>query len=305
MKLLKILLASSLLSVCLVVDAITNPSTEEDKFLSLAKEYEFKYFARFPEEGLLRGRSNVDLDRFSDTSYSAIRIWEKKEDHFLLRLKGINESSMTNPVVKLSYQLLTEHLQNKQNSRICQETLWDVKPLNGWHTHTTMLAAAQPVGTPKLRQQALARWATFPTLVNHEIDNLKLGLQKGYTSPKPAVQRVLNQIQQILTSPIESSPYYSMAKRDTDITFKTEIHQLISTVINPSLKKYVDFIESEYLPHARTNVGVWDLPNGDLCYKSLIKYNTTLTISPEDIHKIGLAQMQRISEAVAEIGLRR
>lgn len=276
--------------------------TATETVKKISKDYEERFFHFFPEEGLIEGKQEVDLDRFSDKSYDSLREWDKKQDAFLKQLSAIKVETITDPYQRITYALLKENLENQKSSRICQQALWNVNPLDGFHNMVGAYAERQPVGTPQYRQFALKRWRTFPTIVDNEINNLKLGLKKQYSAPKPAVKRVLNQVNILASMKVEDSPFYSMAKRDSNKRFKQKVRVLITNVINPSLKKYANFLEKSYLPKARKDVGVWALPNGVACYKAKIKQASTLDKSPHTIHTIGLENVKRLSSEIAEIG---
>ena len=64
-----------------------------------------------------------------------------------------------------------------------------------------MLSQFQPVGTPKLRAQALARWREVPDIIDTEIANLREGVRQGYTQPRANVEAVLEQLDAILKMP--------------------------------------------------------------------------------------------------------
>lgn len=274
-------------------------------FTELANDYERRLFDYSPELGLFWGRTEGALDRFTDTSVEGYLCWLKQEDAFLLRLSALSEKDSQNKPEYLTYLLLKETLEAKKASRICREELWDVNPAFGWHNKLAMVAEKQPVGTPEYRRLALARWKTVDKVVDDQINNLKLGVTLGYTAPKPAVKRVLNQVQIILDSPIQQSPYFDFAARDGDDTFKQQVEEIIQTVINPALKKYATYLEEEYLLLARDEIGVAALPPGLACYQSKIKQETTLDLSPSDIHALGLLSMEKIAQEVADIGLKR
>lgn len=287
-----------------VAYADTINTTALDQFSSLATDYETAYFQHFPEMGAFWGRDHTSQDRFTDHSFGAERAWQQQEDAFLAKLNTFDEKTLNDSPLHITYQLLKETLKNNQAARICKESLWNVNPLEGWHIITTAIAEKQQVGTPESRALALKRWHTFGWLVNEEIAHLKKGLKLGYTAPKPAVQRVLTQIKIILNTPIDDSPYFDFAKRDGDPVFMTQIHQLIETNINPTLQRYVDFLENDYLPAARETIGVSALPNGLQCYQAKVKQMTTLAIDPEAIYDYGQKHMIDLNNEVATIGLR-
>jgi uncharacterized protein (DUF885 family) len=278
-------------------------SPYQNEVFELAARYEKIYFKHFPETGTYWGRTDVPLDAFMDHSLEAVRTWEGIEDDFLNDLKGIPENELQGSAL-VTYRLLKQSLEGHQATRVCKNELWNVNPLWGWHNMLSVVAEKQPVGTPLNRQLALKRWHTVPKIVDDEIHNLKIGLQQGYTAPKPAVERVLNQLVLILNTPVEKSPFYDFAARDTDPAFKTQMAQIITDEINPAIQRYADFLEREYLPKARIEIGVAALPGKAACYQANLLKETTLAISPEEIYQFGLAHMEQLTLEIAEIGKR-
>jgi len=271
-------------------------------FTRLAADYENSLFDYAPEAGLFWGRLDVAHDRFTDYSAEATQKWKNREDSFLQALNEIDENELRGTSEYYTYLLLKETLENKKESRVCKEELWDVNPAFGWHNSMAIVAEKQPVGSPEYRALALKRWRTFNTVVDNQINNLKSGLQLGFTAPKPAVQRVLAQLKIMLDTTIEESPFFDFARRDGDPAFKLETAQIIQSVINPSLKKYADYLANDYLPQARNDIGVWALPSGAACYQAKIKEQTTLAITPKEIHALGLQSIEQLSDEIAAIG---
>lgn len=301
-KLIKILYFVLILSSFKLIAAI-HPMSE--KFTQLAEEYENSLFEYTPELGMFWGRTDVALDRFTDYSIEATAAWQQKEDYFLQALGEIDEQEIKKTSNYSTYLLFKETLENKKASRICKEELWDVNPTFGWHNKMAIVAEKQPVGTEEYRQFALARWQTFSKVVDTQIINLQTGLRLGYSAPKPAVERVIAQLKLMLNTKVEESPFFVFAKRDEDKVFRTQMSELISDQINPSLRKYQEFLENEYLPATRSSVGVWDLPSGEQCYQSKIIEHTTLKNTPAEIHRLGLVKMQKLASEIAELGYKK
>lgn len=275
------------------------------QFADLAASYETSLFNYAPELGLFWGKSDVALDRFMDNSMAGYQQWWQQEDDFLAALQTMRARDLQNSDLNVTYLLLKDHLEAKKASRICRTPLWDVNPAAGWHNKMAIVAGKQPVGTPQYREAALKRWGSFDKYVENEIANLKLGVSLGYAAPKPAVERVLTQIKIVLNHPIEESPYFDFAQRDSDAEFKTQVYALVQTVIHPALRKYVDYLEQEYLPIAKNEIGLWSLPEGEACYVAKIKEETTLAMSPSDIHEFGLRTMKGLMQEVSAIGLQK
>lgn len=68
----------------------------------------------------------------------------------------------------------------------------------------------------------------------------------------------------------------------------------ITQTINPTFTKLANFLQTEYLPKARTTSGINALPNGDKYYNYLIRYWTTAQITPDEIHALGEKEVARI-----------
>lgn len=300
-----------MLIICLIIYSVglsakvQEPQSTKAKLIQIADHYEKSFFEHFPEVGLFWGRSDVALDRFMDHSFSAHEAWQVLEDRFLSDLEQLNEEDLKNTPEHVTYLLLKQSLENNKAARICKEELWYVEPLAGWHNQLAMVAERQPVGTSEYRTAALNRWQSFDKVVEQEINNLKIGLKQGYTAPKPAVERVLKQLNIIVSASVENSPYYDLAKRDNNPGFKKQIALIIERKINPALKRYAKFLEEEYYSLARAEVGVSALPQGKACYQAKIKKDTTLDITPEEIHQYGLQHIAQLTKEISAIGYKK
>ncbi|WP_419420624.1 DUF885 domain-containing protein [Legionella sp. D16C41] len=270
-------------------------------FLDIIKEYETNYFSFFPELALIEHRPDARLDCFSDFSLKGISQWEQEEDRFMQALNKINIADLTTQE-KITYQLLKTHLEAKAASRICKTYLWDVNPLDGWHVLLTNTAELQPVESHEQQTYALTRWNNFPEVVETQINNLREGYKQGFTAPKPVVERVIEQFKLMMTENIEDSPFYSMANRSNNKVFNEKITTIIKSVINPALQKFNNFLQQEYLPIARTDIGVSDLPPGKEAYQVKIKQESTLNISPQEIHELGLKYIEKLKKEAEDIG---
>ena len=105
----------------------------------------------------------------------------------------------------ITYGVLLEELEASVGTRICRRERWDVNQMGGWQGSVQNIARRQPVGTEDLRQQALDRYSAIPSFVQQEIENLRLGLDQGYSAPKSVVDLVIGQIDGIVSAPIEES----------------------------------------------------------------------------------------------------
>jgi uncharacterized protein (DUF885 family) len=202
----------------------------------------------------------------------------------------------------MTYGFLREALEGAKAARIARQELWGVSQFSGWQTQLPQLAALQPVGSAAARDKALARWRQMPRYVDNEIANLREGLRLGYSSPRPIVGLVIGQLEAVLAMPVRTSPLFAPAQNDKTPEFQAAWERLLSGEINPALKRYRDFLKNEYLPKARTSLGMAELPNGKAAYQALFRQATSLDRPAEETYKLGEQAVARNVGQAAEIG---
>jgi uncharacterized protein (DUF885 family) len=122
--------------------------------------------------------------------------------------------------------------------------------------------------------------------------------------PKSVVDRVLKQLDGMVSGKPEDLPFYAPAKRTDDAAFKTQLAQVMRDTVLPAITRYRDFIRNEYRAKARDSVALKDLPDGAACYAALLRNSTTLTRSPREVYELGQKTVAGNEAIVAEIGQR-
>lgn len=255
---------------------------------AIADEYLAAMRETFPEVNTTNGIPGARHDRLTDNTATAERAWWAKEDQFLARLRQIDPNSLIGRREWVTYGLLREEVEANVGMRACNFRVWNVSPMIGLIANYVPLAQQQPVGTEDLRAQALTRWHAFPHLVDVEIANLREGVRGGYTEPKVNVQRVIESADRLLAATGKSSPLYAPARQDSTPAFASAYEQLVTTELAPAIKRYRDYLSSEYLPAARENVSITANRNGAACNAASIRRYTTLDISADSIYNLGL-----------------
>ena len=155
----------------------------------------------------------------------------------------------------------------------------------------------------------LSRLKQFPANIINSLEINKEGLSKGITQPKLITQGVVTQIDAILNSDIENNPYLKVfLEADESIITVDEKNQLIEEAkdliineINPAYEELNLFLKNEYLTKSRDSIGIGDVPGGRKHYEYLAKYFTTTNLTPDEIHQIGLDEIERIRSEMNEI----
>jgi uncharacterized protein (DUF885 family) len=130
---------------------------------------------------------------------------------------------------------------------------------------------------------------------------MREGMRLRVVQPKPIVAAVLAQIRPLGSATLADNPYYAPIKNlpasfsDRDKRRLTASYrETIGKRIAPSMRKLADFVETDYLPAARDTAGWGDLPNGAQWYRQCVRDQTTLDLSPDEIHAIGLKEVARV-----------
>ena len=280
------------------------PQPADGRVRELADAYLNAYLERYPETATFFGVPGRHHDTLSDNSLPALRAWEAREDAFLAQARAIDPQAIQDGLLRATYAIVREALDSSIATRVCHGELWSVSQMNGWHTSLGYLVTIQPVGTDDARREAIARWSALPKYIDTEIANLRDGIKQGYSAPKLNVRIVIDQVGTLVRSSLKDSPFGSPSQRDSSPEFKKQFEALVTGQINPAAKRYVDFLEREYLPAARDSIGISEIPNGPACYTASIRSFSTLATSAEQVHNIGLAQMESITKEMQTIGER-
>ena len=271
----------------------------------LADTYVAAYFERHPDEATLDGVAAGPHDRLPDDSPLALADWQAREDAWLAELRAIDPAPLRGRPEAVAYGVMRDALEGAIVTRVCRHELWNVGHTgNGAIAIITSLASLQPVGTEAARRQALTRWRAIPRYLATEEDNQRTGLRLGFSAPRGNVRITLGQLDTLLETPLERSPFFDPARRDTASAFQDELRRVLSTEVLPALRGYRAFLERDYLPQARTAIGVSANPDGAACYRASIRATTGLDLSPDSLHRLGIATVAALEGRMRAIARR-
>lgn len=160
---------------------------------------------------------------------------------------------------------------------------------------------AQPFKTVEDYDKWLKRATAFSAWADSAIIYFRKGMAANFVLPKSIVVKIIPQMTAMVTADPTKSLFYGPVSRfpstfsDADKKRLTDsFAAVIKTQLVPSYKKLGDFLQTEYLPKARTTSGVSALPDGKKYYEYLVRQQTTTTKTPEEIYNTGLAEVKRI-----------
>jgi uncharacterized protein (DUF885 family) len=152
----------------------------------------------------------------------------------------------------------------------------------------------------------IARINLFGTRFDEVIEGLQLREQRGILPPRFTVEKVLGQMRGFVAVPAEEHMLYTSFVEKLDkipagdldearrATLKAELVAAIDGVVYPAYQRLIAYHEA-LLPKATSNEGAWRLPDGEAFYAWRVRNQTTTDLGAGEIHRIGLAEVERIA----------
>jgi uncharacterized protein (DUF885 family) len=262
---------------------------------------------RNPVNALFRGdmRYADQLgDGISDAYFDAERTAGEKD----LAALGRIDRALLSTTDQLAYDIFkwqTELTLRSLSPEILPLTA--VRPIDhftGIHTFYPDLASGQsaaPFKTVKDYENSISRHHRYAWMIDAAIGRFREGMASGVVQPKLVVRNVIDQLDLQLAQGVEGSTMYAPLKAfPADIPAADQARLRAATAaairdeIRPAYQRLRDFLAKEYLPVAREGVGLVHMKGGPKLYSYLIEENTTLPLSADAVHRLGLSEVTRI-----------
>jgi uncharacterized protein (DUF885 family) len=159
------------------------------------------------------------------------------------------------------------------------------------------LSSAKDLDNWRARTESFAQWTS------QAIVNMRDGIRRGYTLPRPLVERTLPQLA-ALGEDTPTNVFYQSMRPDAgtvgtaERTRLTAMTAVIHNKITPSYRALHDFLQHEYLPRSRTSVALSALPLGDAWYAYLVKRTTGGQQTVAQLHTLGVTEIERLHQRV-------
>ncbi len=169
-------------------------------------------------------------------------------------------------------------------------------------------ASAQPFKTVEDYNNWLKRLEGYMGWMSSAEEKMKEGMVAGYVLPKSLITKVLPQLKSLTEEDLDKHLFYTPVKNFPEDFSEEDKKQLttaygtmVSEKIIPAYKSLHRFMSTEYMEAGRTSSGIADIPNGSDFYNYQIKLYTTTNMTADEIHKLGLSEVARISAEMEKI----
>ncbi len=245
------------------------------------------------------GRHEYD-DRLPSVTMADLERRQAQRKATLASLAKIDRSKLPQ-AEQVNYNIFKRQIDESVESFDFGDYEMPINADSGFHSGFSRLPKEMPLATVKDYENYISRLKAWPRYVREQIALMRLGLKRGMTVPRATLEGYDNSIvAHVVDDPTRSvfwEPFikFPAAVAGDQERLRSEGRDAITNGAVVGYREFLDFFRNEYLPGARTTLGASELPNGRAYYQHKIREFTTLDLSPDAIHKIGLSEVDRIS----------
>src|SRR5580700_3991567 len=256
----------------------------------------------FPERATAFGDYRYN-DRLAERSLDAIVQYHKTDQDFLTQLEAIPSTGFTDQD-QLSHDLMVRVLKQRIADFDLKEYEMPVNQQNGVHTSLADLPLSVPFDSVKHYQDYVARLHQIPRVLSQTTEVLRAGMKDKLMPVRFLLEKLPVQCEGI----IEADPFLQPTKKypssisaEDQKRLTQQITDAIHTDVIPAYKTFANFLRTEYAPAGRTTLSITSLPDGEKRYQNDIYARTTTHMTPDEIHQLGLREIDRIEAEMTAI----
>ena len=285
---------------------VNGEKSESEKFHELLSEQWEKGIVRNPEWASSLGDNRFN-DKLNDTSYETILKRQGETRELQETVKKIDRSKLSVDD-QLNYDLYLQGIEKEIEGFQFLSYLIPIDQMGGIQIGFAGISNYMPFNNVKDYENYLARMRAFPIKLDQTIDLMKRGVKEGWVPPKIILVSVPDQIKAQFEKLIEESPLFKPFNDFPESIPIEEQTRLIDEMISvlteyvyPAYETLYSYFIESYLPSCGESIACKDFPNGDVYYKYQIKSYTTTNLTAEEIHQIGLGEVDRIRAEMKKV----
>jgi uncharacterized protein (DUF885 family) len=296
----------------LAVPASAAASSADARFQAIyQQEWKWRIAQHLADDDALPKGSRPGLPHVDAATQEARRrYW----DDVLKRLDGIDAAALSKPE-RINYAVYRAQIQALYEAQRFREYEQPVNADSSFWTDITY-AARRPFKSAQEYSDYLLLLRDMPRYFREQLVNMRAGLARGFTPPRvtlagrdaplAAVAEAKTPQDTIFYTPFKTMPAAIPAAEQARL--RAEGAAAILEAVQPAHAEVLAYVRSEYFPKARTALAAESLPEGKAYYQSKIVEYTTTSMTADQIHAIGLAEMAKIraemQQAMREAGFK-
>jgi uncharacterized protein (DUF885 family) len=270
--------------------------------------FEEKYesdLRNFPEDATAYGDYRYN-DKLADYSLNAIVERHKTNEALLARLEAVPTAGFPDQD-QLSHGVMERVLQQRIADFNLKEYEMPVNQMYGIHTELADLPLSVPLDSVKHYEDYVARLQQIPRVLNETSEVMRAGMRDKLMPVRFLLEKIPVQCEGIIAADpflLPTKKYPTDISADEQKRLAQEITDEINKDVIPAYRTFAAFVRTEYAPQGRTTLAVTSLPDGEKRYQNDIYGRTTTHMTAEEIHQLGLREMERIEGEMTAIAKR-
>jgi uncharacterized protein (DUF885 family) len=256
----------------------------------------------FPERATAFGDYRYN-DKLADRSLDAIAQNHKTDEGFLARLEATPTTGFTDQD-QLSHDLMVRVLEQRITDFDLKEYEMPINQQNGVHTGLADLPLSVPFDSVKHYEDYIARLHQIPRVLTQTTEILRAGMNDKLMPVRFLLEKLPVQCEGIIDADpflLPTKKYPASISAEDQKRLTQQITNAINTDVIPAYKTFANFLRTEYAPAGRTTLSITSLPDGEKRYQNDIYARTTTHMTPDEIHQLGLREIDRIQTEMTAI----
>ncbi len=257
-----------------------------------------------PEDSLSLGHHPRGAWRPVTTEYKKART--DSLQYFLTALEAIDDAGLTEQE-RISKAVMRMSLSDRIDEFTYKMFLIPFNAEGGFYNRLSNTLGRMPFASATNYYDYLGWLPHYERTLRENLALMQQGMAEGIVAPKIIVNNTLSLLKPWVTADLKQSPFYAPITQlpetlgETDRQAILEQSEKVIGSLNSTYKDVQAFIENEYMAAAKNEPGISFLPGGKAYYENRVRHYTTLPLSPDSIHNLGLAEVARIQAAMEKI----
>ncbi|MBI2386892.1 MAG: DUF885 domain-containing protein [Elusimicrobia bacterium] len=248
-------------------------------------------------------------DRLDDNSPAGRAERRTADEALLKRARALNLKALT-PEERLSVEVMKAMLDDELDGLSFPFPEFEVDHMDGGQSWIpTVIQTAQPMRDAADAAALERRLKAVPLYLKRHRENVASGLKTGRVAARVPTEKLIRQLEEMLAAPVDESPYAEACERLPEpllSEWKPRLLKIVSDEVLPAVKELADFLKDGYLEKTRTggDIGLSAVPGGRAMYRHKIRSHTTADKSADELHRIGLAELEVLRGEMTQIARR-
>ena len=290
-----------------------SPAASGDNITAIVKDFDAFNRAQDPIRAAQRGDQEA-ARVWPDNSPRAMTARKAAYQDFRRRLQSLPANGLTDED-ELNRALLDDRVNLALDGFAFDEERVPFISGDGFYTTADYAALNTPLDDEAAATAWIARLEALPAYYEREKENMRRGIRTGMTQPQRTVKRAIADVRgQIALADDKTpllAPFRNMPRSfpaDRRAALEAHAREVLQAKVRPAQQSLLQFLEEEYLPAARPDIGIGSVLQGKAYYAYLARRHTSTSMTPAEIHALGEREVQRIrarmDQTIAQTGFK-